>query len=189
MILDALGLGVGKVRLDFDERLFRPGDLIRGKVRLEFTEEVSARRLVIGLDARQRAVGVSPNLNNGVALSYRQDTVWDFHQDLDGERTYRNGEAFAFKLMVPEQALETSFGLPSGTLGDVAQVISFLSPTKRFPLEWRVYAFLDRPWNFNVKASVPVQLHDAKAVAPRKRVAKKARVTKPKPPPRRPKNR
>jgi len=182
MILDALGIRVGTLRLDFEERLFRPGDFIRGKVRLDLTGEVPARRLVIGLDAQQRAVGVSPNLNNGVSLSYRHDTVWDFHQDLDGERTYRKGEAFAFKVMVPERALETSFGLPTGTLGDVAQVISFLSPTKRFPLEWRVYAYLDRPWNFNVKTEVPVQLRGAKPSAPKQRAAKKPRAAKPKRP-------
>ncbi len=181
MILDALGLSVGTLRLEFEERLFRPGDFIRGKVLLALTEEVPARRLVVGLDARQRAVGLSPGSSNGVSLSYRHDTVWDFHQDLDGERTYRAGEAFPFRLMVPERALETSFGLPAGTLGDVAQVISFLSPTKRFPLEWRVYAFLDRPWNFNVKSDVPVQLRAGKTVAA-KRVAKKARPAKPKRP-------
>ena len=41
----------------------------------------------------------------------------------------------------------------------MAQAISFLSNVKRFPLEWKVYAFLNRPWQLNPKGEVQVQLH------------------------------
>ncbi|MHB8876178.1 MAG: vacuolar protein sorting-associated family 26 protein [Myxococcaceae bacterium] len=186
-MLDTLGLGVGALHLEFAGRVFRPGELIRGTVRLDLTEPVPAKRLVVGLDAKQRVVGISPASGSAGGLSYRRDTVFDFHVDLDGERTYEPGETHRFELMVPENASETSCGLPGGTLGEVAQVISFLSSTKRFPLEWRVFAFLDRPWRFNVKAEAPIQLtQPAEAPAAKKRRAPQAASTpggkKPRPP-------
>lgn len=167
MFLEALGLSVGELHLTLDERVYRPGETITGTVRLELTESSPAKRLVVGLLARQRAVGLAPG-QQGLQLSYRNDKVWDFHFEVDGPRLYRPKETARFELLIPLEAADTNFTPPGGLLGDVAQALSFLSNVKRFPLEWKVYAFLDRPWQLNPKGEVQLQLRprDAGAAAP-----------------------
>jgi hypothetical protein len=153
----ALGLSVGELHLTLDAKVYRPGDTITGTVRLELTESSPAKRLVVGLLARQRAVGLAPG-QQGLQLSYRNDKVWDFHFEVDGPRLYRPKETARFELLIPLEATDTNFTPPDGLLGDVAQALSFLSNVKRFPLEWKVYAFLDRPWQLNPKGEVQLQL-------------------------------
>jgi hypothetical protein len=176
MILEALGLSVGELHLTLDAKVYMPGELVTGKVRLDLTEASPAKRLVVGLIARQRAVGLAPG-QQGLQLSYRNDKVWDFHFDLDGPRLYRPGETANFELLVPLEATETNFTPPEGLLGEVAQALSFLSNVKRFPLEWKVYAFLDRPWQLNPKGEVQLQLRPRDPEPP----PKKKPVATPKP--------
>jgi hypothetical protein len=185
MILEALGLSVGELHLSLDAKVYRPGDLVTGTVHLDLSEPSAAKRLVVGLLARQRAVGLAPG-QQGLQLSYRNDKVWDFQFDLDGPRRYRPGETARFELLIPLEATQTNFSPPGGLLGDVAQALSYLSNVKRFPLEWRVYAFLDRPWQLNPKGEVQVQLRsleEAPVRAPRKARPTPKRTSKPKSPP------
>ena len=163
-MLEALGLVPGKLTLDVKGRTFAPGDAIRGRVTLQLAEEGEARRLVVMLEAKQRAVGLAPG-RRGIALSYRKDTVWKFELELDGERVYRTGLTYPFELMIPDGALEATFG---------QNLLDALTANHRFPLEWSVTAFLDRPWKLNVKASVDVQVVSRpKRAPPKKRAAKK----------------
>lgn len=173
-MLDALGLVPGKLTLDVKGRTFAPGDAIRGRVTLQLAEEGEARRLVVMLEAKQRAVGLAPG-RRGIALSYRKDKVWKFELELDGERVYRTGLTYPFELMVPDGALEATFG---------QNLLDTLTANHRFPLEWSVSAFLDRPWKLNVKASVDVQVVSRPKRAPPKKRATKKKAT-PKTTPRR----
>jgi hypothetical protein len=159
MVLRELGISVGDLQLTLEKQLVSPGELVVGTVKLDLTHPVRAKRLVVGLTARQRAVGLQPG-QQGLQLSYRNDKVWDFHLEVDGERDYRPGEVKRFELLVPRDAKQTNFNPPGGLLGEVVQALSFLSNVKRFPLEWRVYAFLDRPWALNPKGEVQLQLRE-----------------------------
>lgn len=182
-MLDALGLVPGKVTLDVKGRTFAPGDAIRGRVTLSLQESSEARRFVVMLEAKQRAVGLAPG-RKGLALSYQKNTVWKFELNVDGERVYRDGLTYPFELMVPDGALEPTFG---------QGLLDVLTATHRFPLEWSVTAILDRPWKLNLKASVDVQVMArpkpvVKKRAPKPRTAKsktKPKTPKAKPQPRR----
>lgn len=148
-MLDILGIGVGRITLALDELDYTLGDTIRGSLTLQLTEPAEAKRLVVGVEATQRVISTRQD-----AIGYRRDTAWRFEKELKGEgRFSKLTQKFTLKL---PQALEESGQLPDSLLGDVVQVVSFLSPTKRFPLEWSVFAFLDRPWKVNVKARVPI---------------------------------
>lgn len=179
MLLEALGLSVGELHLTLDEKIYRPGETITGTVRLDLTESSPAKRLVVGLLARQRAVGLAPG-QQGLQLSYRNDKVWDFHFDVDGPRLYRPKETARFELLLPLEAGDTHFSPPAGLLGDVAQALSFLSNVKRFPLEWKVYAFLDRPWQLNPKGEVQLQLQRPEPATPVKPKRKSKKRSPPK---------
>lgn len=167
-MLDALGLTPGTLALEVKGRAFSPGDAIRGRVTLSLREPGEARRLVVALVAKQRAVGLAPG-QRGLALSYRKDTVWRFELVLDGERVYRTGLSYPFELLVPEGALEPTFG---------HSLLDALTANHRFPPEWSVTAVLERPWKLNVKAAVDVQVVSRPTRAPPRRRA----AVKPKPP-------
>lgn len=163
-MLDALGLVPGKVTLDVKGRSFSPGDAIRGRVTLSLSEDTEARRLAVILEAKQRAVGLAPG-RRGLALSYQKNTVWKFELDLDGERVYHDGASYPFEVLVPDGALEPSFG---------QNLLDVLTAHHRFPLEWSVTAVLDRPWKLNLKASVDVQVVSRARPPPKPRAKKPA---------------
>jgi hypothetical protein len=167
-MLDVLAIGVGELQIKLKQVDFQLGDTIHGLVRVRLTEKLDAKRLVVGLEARQRTVGLHDN-----TVSYSNGKVWRFEKELCGEGKNLK-RAKRFELKIPED-LERAGPPPDNMLGDVAQVLSFLSPNKRFPLEWHVFAFLDRPWKFNVKAKVPITVTVPTGKKPKKkRGAKKA---------------
>lgn len=155
-MLDLLGIGVGRLTLELDEVDLVLGDTVRGLATLELTEPLEARRLVVGVEASQRVVSTSQN-----GIGYRRDKVWRFEKQLKGEGTFSKLKS-RFSLKLPEE-LWSSGQVPPGVLGDMAQVLSFFTKAKRFPLEWSVFGFLDRPWKVNVKASVPITVSMPKA--------------------------
>lgn len=169
-MLDILGIGVGSMTLELDEVDCALGDTVRGVVTLKLAEPLEAKRLVVGIEASQRVVSTARD-----AISYRRDKVWRFEKQLKGEGSFSKLKA-RFTLKLP-QTLEQSGQLPDSLLGDMAQVLSFLTPTKRFPLEWSVFGFLDRPWKVNVKARVPITV-SVPAKATRGRRKRKAQSTK-----------
>ena len=149
MLLDILGIGVGRITLDLEKVDFALGDTVRGTLTLTLTEPLEAKRLVVGVEAQQRIISTRQE-----AIGYRKDTAWRFEKQLKGEGRFAKAK-LRFTLKLPE-TMEHSGQLPDTLLGDMAQVMSFFTPTKRFPLEWSVFAFLDRPWKVNVKARVPI---------------------------------
>ena len=148
-MLDILGIGVGRLTLELDGVDCTLGDTIRGTLKLELTEPLDAKRLVVGVEASQRVISTRAD-----TIGYRRDTAWRFEKQLKGEGRFSKLTC-RFTLKLP-QHLEQSGQLPDNLLGDMAQVMSFFTPTKRFPLEWSVFGFLDRPWKMNVKARVPI---------------------------------
>ncbi len=168
-MLDLLGIGVGRLTLELDAVDFVLGDTIRGLAKLELSEPLEAKRLVVGVEASQRVVSTSQN-----SVGYHRDKVWRFEKQLKGEGTFSKLKS-RFTLKLPEE-LRSSGQVPAGVLGDMAQVLSFFTPTKRFPLEWSVFAFLDRPWKVNVKAKVPITVSLPKVRAKSRRKSPRKRA-------------
>ncbi|MFT3707633.1 MAG: hypothetical protein QM817_08190 [Archangium sp.] len=162
MILKALGLSVGEIHVTLERSDYARGDRISGELRLELTEEVEAKRLVVGVRAKQRSIGVGLNSRgNGRSVSYSNDKAFEFAKELSGERVYRDGETAKFELLIPEDGTRPPIKLPEGVLGDITQIVAALASVHRFPLEWRVFAFLDRPWQLNPKGEAQFQLVEA----------------------------
>jgi hypothetical protein len=148
-VLDVLAIGVGSLAIELDAVDYTLGNTVKGSLKLALEVPEEAKRLVVGVEARQRVVTASNQV-----VSYRRDTAYRFERELKGEGKFKTLKR-RFTLKLP-QDLERSGQTPSGPLGDLVQIVSFLSPTKRFPLEWAVFAFLDRPWRVNLKARVPI---------------------------------
>ncbi len=154
-MLKFLGIGLGRVDLVLERHTFVPGDPVRGRVRWALEEPTPARRVAVGIYATQRVV-TSHVGGQGNTVGYRKDKVWSFEQALGGEDLYTTGEA-AFEIVIPSNVLRGgACEPPPGPLGDVVRVVSFLSPNKRFPIEWEVRGFVDVPFKVNPKAKAAI---------------------------------
>ncbi len=153
-VLEFFGIGVGTIEIQLERFGFYPGDPIRGQLVLKLRAPQEARAIVVGLRARQRVVDRvrSPREN---VLNYRNETVWEFKRELAGEGVYSEG-SYPFELLVPSDIFHTDAAPPDGLLGDIARVVSFLQPVKRFPLQWQVFAAVSRPFKVDVKKKVDV---------------------------------
>lgn len=188
MILKALGLSVGEIHVTLERTEYARGDRIKGELRLSLTEEVEAKRLVVGVRARQRAIGISPSASSGMSVSYSNDKAFEFFKELSGKRTYLDGETAKFELLMPTDGTRPTIKMPEGVLGDITSVVAALASVHRYPLEWRVFAFLDRPWAINPRGEAQFQLVESMSEAPpapisekpakKKRAAPKKRVEK-----------
>jgi hypothetical protein len=161
-VLDILGIGVGKLSIALERVDFALGDTFPGVLELQLTEPLEAKRLVVGVEASQRVVTTRRE-----SIGYRRDVAWRFEKQLEGEGRFSDG-TWPFTLRLPH-TLEQSGQLPDSLLGDLAQVVSFFQPSKRFPLEWSVLAFLDRPWKVNLKGRVAITVSASKAGGKRPR--------------------
>lgn len=145
----------GELRLSLEQAWHRPGEPVQGVVHVDLKEPTSARRLVVGLVARRRAVGQQAG---GLLLTFRDDKVWEHAVELDGPRRYHPREAARFSLPLPLEAGRDD-GSPPGPLRDEAErALAALAHVRRFPVAWRVYAFLDRPWHLSPRAAQGLSL-------------------------------
>lgn len=142
----------GTLRLSLEQATHQPGEPVKGVLHVDLREPTSARRLVVGLVAWQRAVGRHPG---GLLLGYRNDKVWEHQVELDGPRRYHPNEAVGFSLPLPPEA---SLGDLRPVLDEAKRALAVLSEVHRFPLEWRVAAFLDRPWHLSPRAEQVLSL-------------------------------
>lgn len=157
-MLSFLGIGLGKVEVSLDRVVFKPGDVIRGRMTFTLKEPTPARRLAVGLYGRQRVV--TSGMSNGTrTVGHRVDDVFRFEQQLGGEDLYTSGER-SFEIVVPSYVLRGARGVepPEGALGDVLRAITFLSPNKQFPVEWEIRAFVDLPFKINPKAAMSITI-------------------------------
>jgi hypothetical protein len=155
-MLSFLGIGLGKVNLTLERVVFKPGDTIRGHVSFTLKEPTPARRVAVGLYGRQRVV--TSSMSNGTrTVGHRVDDVFKFEHQLAGEDIYTTG-AHNFEIVIPSYVLSGARGVqpPDGPLGDMLRAISFLSPSKQFPVEWEIRAFVDIPFKINPKTAMSI---------------------------------
>lgn len=145
----------GELRLSLTQAWHRPGEPIRGVVHVDLRGPTSARRLVVGLVARQRSVGQQAG---GLLVTFRNDVVWEHQLELDGPRRYHPREAAAFALPLPLEAAQGDACPPGPRHDEAVRALAPLAHVRRFPLEWRVYAFLDRPWHLSPRAQQVLSL-------------------------------
>jgi len=153
-MLEFLGIGLGTLEIQLDRFSFVPGEKITGRLSFKLKEPTAARGVVVGVRARQRVIERNRS-SQGTSTSYRNDVVWKFERNLAGEDVYTDG-SFPFELVIASDVFHDRVDPPPGTLGDIARVVSFLSPSKRMPLEWEVYGHVDLPWKVNVSKKVSI---------------------------------
>ena len=149
-----VGIGIGTMSIRLVRTVHEPGDIVRGRLQMTLPEPLEARRLVVGIRARQRYYEIRRDAHGNRRREQRERDVYSFESELDGAHAY-SSEGFDFRLGVPGRRAPT---MPSGLLGDVATVLGALKNTRREPLRWSIYGFLDRPWKVNLKCSVALNV-------------------------------
>lgn len=148
------GIGVGSIELELPKHNYRPGESINGTLRMQLTEPVEAKRLLVALRATRSKVGFERGQDGKHDKVTRNETVHREVIELGGQKLYESG-SFAFALFVPEIDAPVEQG---GVLGDVLRAAKALDQMRSSPITWTLMGMLEIPWRRNLSKKLPVSV-------------------------------
>jgi len=90
----------GKIEIEIPKTNFSSGEVVNGKLKLKLRNSLSAKKLQIGIIGMRKTT----SYNNGKRSS-RTMRVYEFYNQIDGEKTYPAGEKiYDFEFKIPEDA-------------------------------------------------------------------------------------
>jgi len=125
-LLNWLGFGMGKLRIELSTTVLQPGSYVEGTVTFKPKKPLHADKLVIRLQAVRRTTGKNRSW----------DTIFSAEQVLDGKKSYDVPQEYPFRIQVPQ---ELQVGHMLQTVIKIAQ--SFLGQR----IYWYVEAQLVKP--------------------------------------------
>jgi len=152
-------IGKGKIDIAIPKTNFNPGEVISGIATLTMKKPAKARRFTISLIGEQKITGMDTSRSR----TTRTVRIYDFEQQLDGEKEYKEGGVYPFEIKIPEDVLEQQ-KMPQmpqleGKLGialSIAQSLAGMGITKR--TSWYLIARLDIPWGTDIKERVQITI-------------------------------
>jgi hypothetical protein len=163
--------GKGKIDIAIQKSHYAPGDIISGNVVLTLKKAVKAREVSVSLIGEhkmtQTTTGVGgPMGGGGMSMSTTTKTVriYDFKQQLDGEKEYSQGGEYRFEIKIPADTLSMrpQISEVEGKLGQVlkvAQTAAAMTGALPFQrIKWYLLAKLDVPGGFDVSKKVDVAI-------------------------------
>jgi hypothetical protein len=163
--------GKGKIDIAIQKSHYAPGDIISGDVALTLKKPVKAREVSISLigehKTTQTTTGVGgPMAGGGMSMSTTTKTVriYDFKQQLDGEKEYSQGREYRFEIKIPADTLgmgpQISAG--EGKLGQVLKVAQAAAAmTGAIPfqrIKWYLLAKLDIPGGLDISKKADITI-------------------------------
>jgi len=155
--------GAPKITLMLDKYNFKPGEMIKGKVKLNLKKPVSARKLEVAFIGRmiqkQSAASVAglAAVASGNRARSRTDytTVFNFKMPLAGEKEYHK-EEYPFEIKIPDSILQDN-QKTEGKAATAATALKVLGGISRH-VDWYVKAELDVPMKLDIKNSQKIIL-------------------------------
>lgn len=154
--------GPKKMVLNLERFDYKPGDTIKGTVRLQLKKPTNARSLDVGLIGRKiehhssYRSGMYPGSNRGRNQNTTQYvTIYDFRIPLGSEQEYHE-DMFPFEIKIPPTILQGESHL-QGNLAAAVNVLKTISGVSS-RVEWMVVARLDLPMKLDVSASQKIVL-------------------------------
>jgi len=146
--------GKGKIDIAVPKTNFVAGEIISGIATLNMKKRAKASDFTISLICEQKIKEM-----RGTSRSTRTDRIYEFEQQLDGEKEYEGSGTYTFEIKVPEDVLDQQSRMPQleGTLGtalSIAQSLTGMGATKR--TSWYLLARLDIPWGTDIKEKVQI---------------------------------
>ncbi|MDH7517418.1 MAG: hypothetical protein QHH19_03640 [Candidatus Thermoplasmatota archaeon] len=139
--------GPDKITLMLEKYSYKPGETIKGTVKLNLKKSTKARKLEVGLFGERK----ERTRSHDGKTHTRTVTVFNFKIPLGAEGEYLTGE-YPFEIPIPNNILsiDTRQNMDP-RLGAVVDTISMLSGQRVYPVEWFVKSQLDVPMMFDVK--------------------------------------
>jgi hypothetical protein len=155
---DRMGLfGKEKITLTLQKYDYKPGDKIKGTVKLNLKKPTKARKLEVSFIGtktdKQTGMGIGPTASS--TSQTRTIKVYDFTVPLDGEKDYRE-EEYPFEIKIPEDIHQTDQKL-DGKVGTAVAALKTISGVYS-RTDWYVRAQLDVPMSLDVKKSQKIVL-------------------------------
>lgn len=146
--------GPDKITLMLERYSYKPGEVIKGVVKLNLKKSTNARKLEVGLfgERREKVRG-----RNGKTTT-RNVTIFSFNIPLGSEGEYLTGE-YPFEITIPSNILsmDTRQNMDA-RVGAVVDTIGLLTGNRLYPVEWFVKSQLDVPMMFDVKKEQKIMI-------------------------------
>jgi hypothetical protein len=160
--------GGEKITLTLEKYNYKPGDLIKGNIKLNLKKPLKARKMEVSFigsrkeRSRSHSYG-GPGNRHGSSTQTVHVNVFNFSIPLGGEKEYQN-ESFDFEIKIPSDIIQQTKtqheGKLDGALGTAVAISSALAGQRVYPIEWMIKAQLDVPMKFDVKKSQKIILSE-----------------------------
>ncbi|HEU65245.1 MAG TPA: hypothetical protein ENN57_01100 [Chloroflexi bacterium] len=163
--------GKGKINITMQKSHYAPGDIISGNVALTLKKTVKAREVSISLIGEHKTTQTTPRAGGtmgggGMSTSTTTRTVriYDFKQQLDGEKEYSQGGEYRFEIKIPSDIMggRPQMTETEGKLGQVLKVAQTAAAmTGAIPfqqIKWYLLAKLDVPRGLDISKKVDVTI-------------------------------
>ena len=157
--------GKGKINIAIQRTGYAPGDIISGNVALTLKKPVKAREMSISLIGEQKntLLGGKPG-SKDMSTNTQRIRIYDFKQQLDSEKEYRQGQEYRFEIKIPADILSAKPQMPEleGKLGQGLKVAQAAAAnTGVIPLQqtrWYLLAKLDIPREVDIKKTADIAI-------------------------------
>jgi hypothetical protein len=150
--------GGEKITMMLEGYNYKPGDTIKGNVKLNLKKPIKARKMEVAFIGRRK----EQYRKDGKTRTRHVD-VFNFTMPLGPEKEYQT-ENFDFEIKIPSDLIQQTRtqheGKLDGKLGQVVAIGSALAGQRVYPIEWMVHAQLDIPMKFDVKKTQKIILSE-----------------------------
>jgi hypothetical protein len=157
--------GKGRINITLDRTYFNPGDIISGSITLTLKKPVEARSISVSMIGEYRSRHSSIGMGGkGMSTTRERYRIYDFKQELDGEREYTSGQEYNFEIKVPADILSMSPRLPEldGAVGQglkIVQTAAILTGAmRRIQTKWYLLAKLDISGGMDIRKKADITI-------------------------------
>lgn len=157
--------GKGRINIKLDRTHFNPGDIISGSITLTLKKPVDARSISVSMtgEYRSRRSRIKTG-GRGMSTTRERYRIYDFKQELDGEREYSSGQEYSFEIKVPADILSMSPRIPEldGPLGQglkfVQTAATLTGAIRHIQIKWYLLAKLDIPGGMDIRKKADITI-------------------------------
>jgi hypothetical protein len=164
--MEAAMFGKGKMQITLPKTHYLPGEIISGDIKFELKKPVKARQVSVSLigELKSRRVGSLSGDRYSSSTSTQVVRIYEFEQQLDGEREYSGGGNYHFEMKIPADILSAQSQMPEmeGVLGTGIKIVQAAAAmTGAIPYQqtrWYLAAKLDIPGGMDVSKNADIAI-------------------------------
>jgi len=148
--------GKDKMALSLEKYNYKPGEIIKGTIKIDLKKPIQARKLEVSFIGRRVDKQSSASLA-GMASGSRghhnrtsYTNIFEFDMPVAGEKEYLN-QSYPFEIKIPDDILQNNPTI-EGKLGQASTALKMIAGVSS-RIDWIVSAQLDIPKKIDVKQS------------------------------------